>query len=410
VRVLHVAYSLGESSAATRIAKASLNENDILFFLGRRSSYSLVRDRQVYPLLTNIIGVFFHCINILVNKVMRVKQGEIFSTGFFWRIQAILLRLAIKKLKIDALHIHWGGYSFLPLQALTDLPIKIIITAHDYNYFTGGCHVPMSCDHMLNDCKSCPLVKRKGLGELLVIYLKRKRKRVLFRIKNNIKVVAPSNYTAGLILRSHPFLDVVVIPNPLDAIYTHETVSERLEFYEAAFKKRGGRYQLLVVGVVDSTRDNKGYNTLVKSISTLSDMRQDFDLIEVAGTATGYSSGRSECIKSLTSTELAKIYSSADLCLVPSRYETFSQVTLESISVGTPVVAFDLSGPVDIIEQDKTGSLVESFNENKFSKAVEEYLTFKAENLGVIKNDIGNLRDRFSPLLIASEYQRLYKC
>ena len=205
-------------------------------------------------------------------------------------------------------------------------------------------------------------------------------------------------------------LDVVVIPNPLDAIYTHETVSERLEFYEAAFKKRGGRYQLLVVGVVDSTRDNKGYNTLVKSISTLSDMRQDFDLIEVAGTATGYSSGRSECIKSLTSTELAKIYSSADLCLVPSRYETFSQVTLESISVGTPVVAFDLSGPVDIIEQDKTGSLVESFNENKFSKAVEEYLTFKAENLGVIKNDIGNLRDRFSPLLIASEYQRLYKC
>ena len=39
-----------------------------------------------------------------------------------------------------------------------------------------------------------------------------------------------------------------------------------------------------------------------------------------------------------------------------------------------------------------------------------KFQTFKAENLGVIKNDVGNLRDRFSPLLIASEYQRLYKC
>ena len=68
--------------------------------------------------------------------------------------------------------------------------------------------------------------------------------------------------------------------------------------------------------------------------------------------------------------QMKQLYTIADLCVVPSRYETFSQVTLESIQLGTPVVAFDLTGPKDIIIDGLSGFLVPCFNIDQFFKIV----------------------------------------
>jgi D-inositol-3-phosphate glycosyltransferase len=51
-------------------------------------------------------------------------------------------------------------------------------------------------------------------------------------------------------------------------------------------------------------------------------------------------------------------YSAADLCVVPSYYESFGLVVLESLACGTPVVATKVGGAESVIRHGETGYVV----------------------------------------------------
>lgn len=56
--------------------------------------------------------------------------------------------------------------------------------------------------------------------------------------------------------------------------------------------------------------------------------------------------------------ELPCYYSAADVCVVPSYYESFGLVALESLACGTPVVATDVGNLRSVIRQGETGYVV----------------------------------------------------
>jgi len=56
--------------------------------------------------------------------------------------------------------------------------------------------------------------------------------------------------------------------------------------------------------------------------------------------------------------QLPYFYSAADVCVVPSYYESFGLVALESLACGTPVVATDVGNLKYIIRQGETGYVV----------------------------------------------------
>jgi len=56
--------------------------------------------------------------------------------------------------------------------------------------------------------------------------------------------------------------------------------------------------------------------------------------------------------------ELPYYYSAADVCVIPSYYESFGLVALESLACGTPVVATRVGGIEGVVSQDKTGYVV----------------------------------------------------
>ncbi len=65
----------------------------------------------------------------------------------------------------------------------------------------------------------------------------------------------------------------------------------------------------------------------------------------------------------ITQEQLPDIYSSADLLLLPSRFDTFCNVVLESLSCGLPVIAYNCKGPKDIIEDGICGYLADTKTE-----------------------------------------------
>ena len=63
-----------------------------------------------------------------------------------------------------------------------------------------------------------------------------------------------------------------------------------------------------------------------------------------------------------TGKELAAYYANADVFVFPSRWETFGIVMIEAMACGTPVAAYPTQGPLDVVDEGKTGFLYEGLN------------------------------------------------
>ena len=56
---------------------------------------------------------------------------------------------------------------------------------------------------------------------------------------------------------------------------------------------------------------------------------------------------------------MARYYAQADVFVFPSRADTFGVVNIEALACGTPVAAYPVVGPIDIVEPGITGFLSE---------------------------------------------------
>jgi len=90
--------------------------------------------------------------------------------------------------------------------------------------------------------------------------------------------------------------------------------------------------------------DVEGTKILVGDGPYLQELKKKYwDRVEFAG----YKKGK----------ELAEYYANADVFVFPSKTDTFGVVMLESIACGTPIAAYPVLGPVDIIDEGVNGSM-----------------------------------------------------
>jgi len=78
---------------------------------------------------------------------------------------------------------------------------------------------------------------------------------------------------------------------------------------------------------------------------------------------------------SIKQERLPSFYSAADVCVIPSYYESFGLVTLESLACGTPVVATDVGDFKSIIRQGETGYVVMDNAPNHLAEKIDLLLS-----------------------------------
>ena len=76
-----------------------------------------------------------------------------------------------------------------------------------------------------------------------------------------------------------------------------------------------------------------------------------------------------EFIDYKSGSELANYYVNADVFVFPSKTDTFGIVIIEAMSLGCPVAAYPVPGPIDIIEQGRNGSM-----DSNLETAIEDCL------------------------------------
>lgn len=104
---------------------------------------------------------------------------------------------------------------------------------------------------------------------------------------------------------------------------------------------------------------------------------------------------------------MQEMLGAADLVVIPSTVEAFGMVALESMSVGTPVIATNTGGLTELITHHQNGILVPPRNPQSLVQAVSRLLrdTGLREQLRVGGQRM--IRDRFAPPVLTAEIERV---
>ncbi len=265
-------------------------------------------------------------------------------------------------LNADIINFHWingGFFSLDTLLKLKQLDKPIVWTFHDMWAFTGGCHYTGGCEYFATECKQCPNLKKGSNKDFSNVFFNRKRE--LFR-EYNVNIVTSSVWLANETKRSVLLGDknTVTIPTTVNP--------EIFEFYD----KNESRKLLglkpdktyILFGTMTLSDKRKGLHYLVRSLKKLKNFLAnslDVELIVFGAEKNTSFDGLPFKINSMGRVsdldKLARLYNAADVFIAPSLEDNLPNTVMESLSCGTPVVAFEIGGMPDMIEHKQNGYL-----------------------------------------------------
>lgn len=210
-------------------------------------------------------------------------------------------------------------------------------TLHDCWTMTGHCsHFAfVGCDRWKTGCHDCPQKKEYPASALQDSsrsnYI---RKRELFTGIPNMTIITPSYWLANLVkqsfLKEYP---VEVVYNTINTDVFKPTPSDFRQRYNLQEKK-------ILLGVASVWTDRKGLQDFVK----LAGMLDDSYRIVLVGLTDEQAKQMPEKVIAIArthnQTELAQIYTEADLLVTPSYEETFGMTILEAYHCGTKSLVY----------------------------------------------------------------------
>jgi len=309
----------------------------------------------------------------------------------------------IKKINPDIVHLHWFQGNMMRIEDLLKINKPLIWTVHDMWAITGGCFCSLGCTNYKNSCGKCYLLNSNKRNDLSFKLYKRK---INVYNNRNITMASPSKWLFKELKGMNIFNRVVNIPNIINfENFTPYSIKEDAKrYYQIPQRKK------CILFVSMNIKDkNKGFNLLEKALEKI----EEEIIVMIVGDGEvklkemkGLQFKRIGFIKN--EEELNNLYNAADITVVPSIQENFSNVIIESMLSGTPVVAFNVGGNPDLIEHKINGYLAEPYSISDLSLGIK-WLLF-SENLQKI-SALGreDILKKFNKQKILSEYINLYK-
>lgn len=328
------------------VAAVSLNEE-----LSRSSIDSQILSRDLLdggssPLRTSYFSILSK-LNTLSNELVTTESYAFTSA----RSIAVLDPSRILELKPDIVHIH-NWYNLLSLEGLLELTstTRVVFTLHDTRLLTGGCHAFRDCSNYNNQCKSCPAVKKFQKR----IHSSKLQTDQLFANSRNIQVITPSLWLGKEFSRIHKYTKVTTIPNLISKNY----------FRQVLRVPRNSKKRKLLFIASEINSVYKGGKLLADAMMLLGNSRMsDFLSLTVVG------SGPRDIFEQLqievnylgnvSSRVVQEIMDDHDLVVVPSLFDNFPTVVIESQLSGIPVVGTRVGGISELISDFETGFLCE---------------------------------------------------
>lgn len=283
---------------------------------------------------------------------------------------------SIAALNPDLVHLNWICNGYLSVEAIGQIRQPIVWTLRDMWAFTGGCHYSAGCEGYVRHCGHCPnLGSHRGPDLSRWVW---QRKASAWKALD-LTLVAPSHWMREVAQKSSLFHDrrIEVIHHGLDLQQFSPQVSslDRIAARQALGLPIDR--QVILFGAPNALDDpRKGSQHLLEAIQSLAANCWGSKIqFVVFGTSRSEILQKTGCpITNLGQIRddryLARLYSVADVMVVPSEQEAFGHTACEALACGTPVVAFDATGPKDIVDHHQTGYLAQPYSVTDLARGI----------------------------------------
>lgn len=317
----------------------------------------------------------------------------------------------VQAIRPNLLHLHWITGGFVNVGSLRGFGLPLVWTLHDMWAFTGGCHYDNDCGRYDKGCGRCPVLGSNMLRDPSWFGFRRKAR--AYR-GLPIWIVAPSRWLAERASASTLLspLSVRVIPNAIDTAVFHPADKQRAR----ALLHLPAEARIILFGAVGATSDpRKGYRFLQPALKRFSESWRGQPVIAVVLGATTPKSMPDygmpcRYIGSISDDEtLARLYSAADVLIAPSTQENLSNMVLEALACGTPVVAFRIGGMPDMIEHKRNGYLAEPFEPADLAHGLCWTLEHESRRVALSARARAKVSEEFEASKIAQKHLELYE-
>lgn len=293
---------------------------------------------------------------------------------------------------IHNLHGHYINYPIL-MKWLKKVGIPVVWTMHDCWPFTGHCayYAAKKCNGFLSGCKSCKyksdypksLISRSSRN-----YLK---KQDAFLGLKKMTIVAVSQWLADEFMDS--FMSdypIEIIPNGVD--------TDIFKPYDNTKNKK----KFKILGVASKWENRKNLQFF---LDLSSQIPEDIEINLVGLSQKTKLPANLKAIGSITNrSDLARIYSDADVFINPSRAETFGMTTVEALACGTPVIVNNVTAMPEVID-DEIGYAVDIDNVPSVIQIINRLKSSNEKPITLCRNHVINY---YSKRLMTQSYLNLY--
>ncbi|HEB87778.1 MAG TPA: glycosyltransferase [Gammaproteobacteria bacterium] len=316
----------------------------------------------------------------------------------------------IKAQSADIVNLHWVNDGFMRIEAFPKIRQPIVWTLHDMWAFSGGEHyvgesIRYKEGYSTNNCPA----SETGLDVNRWIW---KRKKKSWSNVENMVVAAPSKWLADCARQSDLFQNcrVEVLPNGVDHKrfhpVGHATARSILGLPE-------DKKLILFVEGSWATDKRKGFHLLADALKRLeAEVNPESYQLVVFGKSSGDDSFPMKTLylgRLHDEISMALVYAAADVFVAPSTEENLANTVLESLSCGTPVVAFDIGGMPDMIAHKKNGYLVPGFDTGAMARGIQWVVEDDQRWKGLSDQARATVVQSYTLQQSASRYMDLYK-
>ncbi|MCE3228435.1 MAG: glycosyl transferase group 1 [Bacteroidetes bacterium] len=305
----------------------------------------------------------------------------------------------------DIIHLHWVSDGMLDYKKFFKKVKKPIVwTLHDMNPFTGGCHHADESTGFMNDCSVCIQIKGTKDESLAAKNLKIKENALKEIDEEKFSIVTPSFWLGELAAKSKVMerFNRKVIPNiiPSEVFGKAERLSARKELNVPE------NADVVLFVANDVTNKRKGITELIDAINSMENENLFICTVGNKIKEEGINKNISQFGFVNSEQQMAKIYSAANVFVLPSHAENFPNTIIEALFSGLPVAASNVGGVPEQINS-SNGVLFQKGNRNELKTSIQKILenknNFSAEK---IKEDA---KKKYSKDLIVNKHIELYK-
>lgn len=323
-----------------------------------------------------------------------------------------------RKEKGSIFHIHWINNDTLSIKDFKKIPAGSILTLHDEWLYCGAEHYYKTDDPIL-DFVGGYKRKKKGLSGINWNYFIWRKKSSSLQGRKDLIFTVPSTWMLERAKKSQLLKNstVVLLPNSIDTKVFSPAANESILAFRSSLSIAENAV-VISFGAIDGTKNYlKGHQILSEAIELLGKKlsikeREGLLFLSFGGKQKGKHIINGFPVFSLghinSKSELALLYSSSDVVVVPSIIESFGQVAAEALASETPVICFKVSGLVDIVEEPKSGLLAEPYLASSLADQLEILIRMpKTLRKTMGKNGRDHVVQNFSREIIAEKYQEV---